>query len=178
MNIKNIWIGLGLAILVLVLVFVLVGYFIIQNSNSPVAGSDITMYPVQCDDWFPTNYDKNNTNDNSNEPKGDARNFQNCLQKRALDRIAFKIDKANSEVIEWDPDNTSSGLIKNTGCTIVDSNNWSCNTDGFLGDIMGFGSNNGIVFNNEYTHVLFVSKRQWNSINNGAPTPFGADIPK
>lgn len=169
---KNIWIGLGMVVLVVVV------YFVVQSSNSSVTGSDLTVYPVQCDDWFPTNYNQNYTDDNSNEPKGGARNFQNCLQKRALGRIAFKIDKANSQVIEWDPDITSSGFTKHTGCTIVDSNNWSCDNDGLLGDITGFGSNNGIFFKNGYVHALFVSKTQWDSINNGAPTPFGADVSK
>jgi len=139
-------------------------------TNSTTTSGDITMYPVQCDDWFPADYSRGNGDNNSNEPQGDARNFQNCHQPRALDRSTYNINVTTQQVIESDPDLTNSGFSKNTGCTIIDLNNWSCD-DGDMQDILGFGFKNGVPFDNEYAHVILVDKSQWDSINNGAPTP-------
>jgi len=139
-------------------------------TNSTATSGDITMYPVQCDDWFPSDYSRGNGDNNSNEPQGDARNFQNCLQRRAIDRRTFNVNIASQQVTESDPDLAGTGFSKNTGCTIIDLNNWSCD-DGAMQDILGFGFKNGVPFYNGYAHVLLVDKSQWDSINNGAPTP-------
>jgi hypothetical protein len=178
-NYTPIIITLGIIIFV-----ILVGvYYIGKGINSPVASSDVTVYPVQCDDWFSQSNDPNSyasqmkgldDGTNRNEPEGEARNFQNCLKRRALSRISLKIDKANQQVIKWDIDNGGTpAFSKSIDCTIVDSNNWSCDNKSSY----PFGFNDGSYFESDFTHVIFVSKTQWNSINNGAPTPLGADVP-
>jgi len=67
----------------------------------------------------------------------------------------------------------SSGFSKETDCTVIDLSNWSCDNDD-MRYILGFGFKNGIPFYNGYTHVILVDEAQWDSINNGSPTPISA----
>jgi hypothetical protein len=139
-------------------------------TNSTATTGDIIMYPVQCNDWFPSNYSRGSGDNNSNEPQGDARNFRNCLQRRALDRTTYNINASTQQVIQEDPDLANSGFSKDTDCTVIDLNNWSCD-DGAMQNILGFGFKNDVPFDNEYTHIVLVDESQWSAINNGSPSP-------
>ena len=121
--------------------------------NGNVSGSDLTVYPVWCD--------------NAN-----ASNLQNCTNPRAGDRMAYKVDSANSQVIFWDPDDAGFGLNKYANCTIVNLNNWSCRNDTY-----SFGVTSGTYYNNDLIKTIYSSKQQWDNINNGKPSPANVNPP-
>jgi hypothetical protein len=132
-------------------------YFI--NENAPVPGSDMTVYPVQCLDW--TNL----------KPPTSEQDVAHCSQPKAAARVAFKIDATNNQVMEWSPDDTNIGIKKLTSCTVVNVQNWTC--DEGIPTIMSLllGSNDGNFFEDDAAKdMIYVSKEQWNSINNGAPS--------
>lgn len=137
---------------------VIVGaYFVWQNLNSSASNNGIIIYPIQCEDWTGLNI-----------PPLAAQNFQNCLKRRALSRLGFKVNKEDHQVLQWFPD-SSLQLISNNNCTIVDQNTWTCASQ--VSVDYSFGFNNGKPFRGGSEGVIFVTKEQWDSINNGAPTP-------
>lgn len=161
LEVKNTQLGL-----IIVSLFIIAGaaYFA-WNQNG--GNQEIIVYPVQCDDWIKA------------APPLETQNFQNCHQRRALDRVGIKIDKTNNTVVNWFIDENPPTFYTATNCAIANSDNWGCNNGAVISTGAGesFGFNNGKFFNNAYTDVIFVSESQWDSINNGAPTPFGADVP-
>lgn len=130
-----------------------VGYFISTWEDFDY-GNDLIVYPVQCDDWF--------------EGITVSENFENCLQPRALSRISFNINASSKEVIVWYMDDENDyAFSQKTNCIIVSSQNWSCDH----GNISSFGFNQGKFFKNDFYNVIFVSKSEWDSVNDGKPSP-------
>jgi hypothetical protein len=120
-----------------------------KNSTSDISSNELIVYPVYCKDV-------------------DTTDFQNCSQKEAQTRSEFKIDTANQKVIWWSLDDKTPSFQTLTDCSIVDLNNWSCNINGNSGLLYKFGFNKGNYFNSANTkHNFFVSKDEWDSINNG-----------
>lgn len=107
--------------------------------------------------------------------------FENCSQKIAYDRDAYKVDVTNNKIISWNPDSRNPSFSEHNSsgkdCTIVGINNWGCGNLLYNAGLIDlrFGFNNGKYFNSRYDsgiHILYVSKTQWDSINNGKPTPY------
>ena len=140
-------------ILILIAVVLVAIYLFRQNPKVVAPGSDIVVYPVQCDDWF-----------TSSPPE--SKDITTCHQKRALDRIAFKVDKEKQQVIQWSPEDSIPSYETNNDCTIIDLNNWGCND----GAISAFGLKNGNYYQPDLTNVIFTSMASWELINNGKPT--------
>lgn len=158
-------ISLNFALLIAIVIAV-GAYSVGRGSDSLFSSQEVTIYPVQCDDWIIAN----------TAPA--TRSFQDCLQRRAMSRIGISVNEIDHEVVQWLRDETSSPFYKGTNCTILDSNNWSCDNGNFITTLGTdtFGFKDGNYFNSSFTHVIFVNKSQWNSVNGGQPTPFGAEI--
>jgi|ERR1035437_1117746 hypothetical protein len=132
------------AIVFIVIVISLIG----QNSNS-----EFTVYPVFCSDWI--------------KAPPSVADFSNCQQPQALEREVYKVDMANQQVIESSPD--SALFYKLESCTVVDSQTWKCESGASM---VGARSRSGEKFvAYGLTAIIFVSQSEWNSINNGAPSP-------
>jgi hypothetical protein len=85
-----------------------------------------------------------------------------------LHRSEYFIYPKENEVVQSNIDISESPLHKNEECTIVDSGNWSC---GSYLSARFFGFKNGQPFDSGFDdRVIFVSRAEWDSINDGSPS--------
>ena len=146
---KQTWIWTGV-----VAILIIVGYSVEQRSVP------FTVYPVFCKDW-------------SSTPPA-TEDFSSCHQPYAYARETFALNKDKSQVTETSPDNGNFYVLNN--CTIQDNEHWGCtgaNYDAF-GGVDPSRSNNYFSENGVYNtpvDTIFVTESQWDSINDGAPSP-------
>jgi hypothetical protein len=148
-----------LSVIIVILLGVSIFYFKDKTSI-------FTAYPVFCQDWFNTN----DTTINTFNPPA-IQDFSNCHKPKAEERQVFSVDINKNNVIQTSPDNSS--VIKLDFCTIQDTTHWSCGSGDLSkmpGGMLAATQINRSADNfNEYGlySVIFVTKSQWESINNG-----------
>ena len=122
-------------------------YFFIVNQNP--AGANLTIYPIQC--------------------QNPATSINNCTNPQRVDRVAYKIDTKNNQVVYWNPDTGESNISYSNGnnCAIADANNWSCQSSG-----LSYGVNNGKYFDNRDTNMIFATAVDWNSIKTNGTSDY------
>ena len=137
-----------------IIIILIVGAYLFEQSQTT-----FTVYPVFCKDW-------------GNTPPA-TEDFYNCHQPYAYARETFVVDKTKNQVTETSPDNSAFYTLDS--CTIQDTEHWGC---GSSNDAFGAvePSRSGDNFSEKgYAgtpiDTIFVTESQWNSINNGAPSP-------
>jgi hypothetical protein len=140
---------IGIAIIIFILMFS-------GNGNS-----NFTVYPVTCIDWFTT--------------PPTVVDFSNCNQPKAMNRQTFSVNTTNNQVIQTSPDTADVHQLEY--CTIQDEQHWSCGD--WLKMPGGVFASSQISRSGEnfvekgLTGIIFVTKMQWDSINNGKSSECG-----
>jgi len=115
--------------------------------------STITVYPVFCSDWVnttPLTFD-----------------FSSCQNPQAVPREVYTANISSQQVTESSPDTALVYPLE--GCNFVNAQNWSCTGGGSMVGARGYSAGKFVAYG--LTGIIFVTEAQWNSINNGAPSP-------